>query len=155
MRAACLVLPCTGEPAMAQLGNWCLAGYRVRGNTSASGIIHGAVSQPALRGGSGCTMGRPSAIVRNEGGPTRCPPGLARSWHLWDGYCGKFVGEKCLGRCCAQPIAWATNAGKLELLARDRDLLAWMSANALARSREFTVAKYGERLLAALSGVGP
>jgi len=30
-----------------------------------------------------------------------------------------------------------------------------MSANALARSREFTVEKYGERLLAALSGVGP
>jgi len=41
-------------------------------------------------------------------------------------------------------------AGKLELLARDRDLLAWMSANALARSREFTVEKYGERLLAAI-----
>jgi hypothetical protein len=41
-------------------------------------------------------------------------------------------------------------AEKLELLARDRELLAWMSANALARSREFTLEKYGERLVAAL-----
>jgi glycosyltransferase involved in cell wall biosynthesis len=41
-------------------------------------------------------------------------------------------------------------ARKLELLARDRELLAWMSANATARSREFTVEKYGERLLAAI-----
>ena len=41
-------------------------------------------------------------------------------------------------------------ARKLQLLARDRELLAWMSANATARSREFTVEKYGERLLAAI-----
>jgi glycosyltransferase involved in cell wall biosynthesis len=41
-------------------------------------------------------------------------------------------------------------AEKLERLVRKRDLLAWMSANALARSREFTVEKYGERLLAAI-----
>jgi glycosyltransferase involved in cell wall biosynthesis len=41
-------------------------------------------------------------------------------------------------------------AEKLELLARDRELLAWMSANALARSREFTLEKYGERLLGAI-----
>jgi arginine decarboxylase-like protein len=38
----------------------------------------------------------------------------------------------------------------LELLARDRERLAWMSANATARSREFTVEKYGERLVAAI-----
>jgi glycosyltransferase involved in cell wall biosynthesis len=41
-------------------------------------------------------------------------------------------------------------AEKLELLARDRELLAWMSANALARSREFTLEKYGERLVGAI-----
>jgi glycosyltransferase involved in cell wall biosynthesis len=41
-------------------------------------------------------------------------------------------------------------ARKLELLARDRERLAWMSANATARSREFTVEKYGERLVAAI-----
>jgi glycosyltransferase involved in cell wall biosynthesis len=39
---------------------------------------------------------------------------------------------------------------KLELLARDHERLAWMSANAIARSREFTVEKYGERLVEAL-----
>jgi len=43
-------------------------------------------------------------------------------------------------------------AEKLELLARDRELLAWMSANALARSREFTLEKYGERLVGVLKG---
>jgi glycosyltransferase involved in cell wall biosynthesis len=39
---------------------------------------------------------------------------------------------------------------KLELLARDREMLTWMSAQAVARSREFTLGKYGERLLEAL-----
>jgi glycosyltransferase involved in cell wall biosynthesis len=39
---------------------------------------------------------------------------------------------------------------KLELFIKNRDLLAWMSANAVERSREFTVEKYGGRLLAAL-----
>ncbi|MCL6507351.1 MAG: hypothetical protein K6T59_10010 [Bryobacteraceae bacterium] len=37
-------------------------------------------------------------------------------------------------------------AEKLELLARDRELLARMSSNALARSREFSLERYGERL---------
>ncbi|MGA2185623.1 MAG: glycosyltransferase family 4 protein [Bryobacteraceae bacterium] len=41
---------------------------------------------------------------------------------------------------------------KLDLLARDREMLAWMSANATARSRDFTLEKYGDRLLAALGG---
>jgi glycosyltransferase involved in cell wall biosynthesis len=41
-------------------------------------------------------------------------------------------------------------AEKLCLLARDRELLKWMSDNARARAREFTVPKYGERLLAAM-----
>jgi glycosyltransferase involved in cell wall biosynthesis len=43
-------------------------------------------------------------------------------------------------------------AEKLELLARDRELLAWMSSNGLAPSREFTLERYGERLLAAVRG---
>jgi len=42
-------------------------------------------------------------------------------------------------------------AEKLDLLAKDRDLLAAMSANAVARSREFTLAKYSERLVATLT----
>lgn len=42
-------------------------------------------------------------------------------------------------------------AQKLELLARDHERLAWMSANAIARSREYTLEKYGERLLAAIA----
>lgn len=42
---------------------------------------------------------------------------------------------------------------KLELLARDRDLWEWMSRNAQARAREFTVEKYGERLVAAIQEV--
>ena len=37
-------------------------------------------------------------------------------------------------------------AAKLDLLARDRELLAWMSENARHRAREFTWEKYGERL---------
>jgi len=41
-------------------------------------------------------------------------------------------------------------AEKLELLTRDRELLRWMSANALARPRKFTLEKYGERMLAAI-----
>lgn len=41
-------------------------------------------------------------------------------------------------------------ARKLELLARDRELLAQMSAAAMAGSREFTLEKYGEGLLAAI-----
>ena len=45
-------------------------------------------------------------------------------------------------------------AEKLELLTRDRELLHWMSANALARSREFTLEKYGERLITAISTAG-
>ena len=36
---------------------------------------------------------------------------------------------------------------KLELLARDREMLAWMSANANLRSTEFTVEKYSQRML--------
>jgi glycosyltransferase involved in cell wall biosynthesis len=39
---------------------------------------------------------------------------------------------------------------KLELLVRDRKMLAWMSANAAARSGEFTLEKYGERLMGAV-----
>jgi hypothetical protein len=39
---------------------------------------------------------------------------------------------------------------KLELLASDRERLDWMSANAAARSLEFTFEKYGERLVAAV-----
>jgi len=42
-------------------------------------------------------------------------------------------------------------AEKLELLACQPALLAEMSTNALARAREFTLEKYGERLLAALA----
>jgi glycosyltransferase involved in cell wall biosynthesis len=41
-------------------------------------------------------------------------------------------------------------AGKLELLARDRELRQWMSNNARERGREFTLKKYGERLVATL-----
>ena len=41
-------------------------------------------------------------------------------------------------------------AEKLEILARDRELLWWMSNNARDRAREFTVEKYGERLIATL-----
>jgi glycosyltransferase involved in cell wall biosynthesis len=44
----------------------------------------------------------------------------------------------------------AAIAGKLRLLAGDREWLSWMSANATARSREFTVEKYGERLVGAI-----
>jgi len=40
--------------------------------------------------------------------------------------------------------------GKLELLARDPELIAWISANGTARSREFSVEKYGERLVGAI-----
>ena len=39
---------------------------------------------------------------------------------------------------------------RLERLARDRELLGWMSDKALERSAEFTVDRYGERLVAAL-----
>jgi len=42
-------------------------------------------------------------------------------------------------------------AEKLEILARNRDLLAWMSANAVARSHEFSLEKYAERLIVAIS----
>jgi len=41
-------------------------------------------------------------------------------------------------------------AGRLELLARNRDLLKWMSKNARERAGEFTLREYGERLIAAL-----
>jgi glycosyltransferase involved in cell wall biosynthesis len=41
-------------------------------------------------------------------------------------------------------------AGRLRLLAGDRERLSWMSANATARSREFTVEKYGDRLVGAI-----
>jgi len=41
-------------------------------------------------------------------------------------------------------------AEKLELLARDRELLRWMSDNARERAREFTVEKYGDRLIPTL-----
>jgi len=41
-------------------------------------------------------------------------------------------------------------AEKLEILARDRELLWWMSNKARERAREFTVEKYGERLIATL-----
>lgn len=43
-------------------------------------------------------------------------------------------------------------AEKLESLARNGDLLEWMSSNARERAREFTVEKYGERLNAAIQG---
>ena len=39
---------------------------------------------------------------------------------------------------------------KLERLAADRELLAEMSRNALERAREFTVERYGERLVRAV-----
>jgi glycosyltransferase involved in cell wall biosynthesis len=42
-------------------------------------------------------------------------------------------------------------AEKLELLVRDHERLIWMSANAIARSGEYTLEKYGERLLAAIT----
>ncbi len=41
-------------------------------------------------------------------------------------------------------------AEKLELLAGDRERLAWMSRNARERARDFTVEKYGQRLLKVL-----
>ena len=41
-------------------------------------------------------------------------------------------------------------AAKLELLSRDRELLAWMSTNARQRAQEFTLEKYGERLIATI-----
>jgi glycosyltransferase involved in cell wall biosynthesis len=41
-------------------------------------------------------------------------------------------------------------AGKLQLLAHNRELLRWMSKNARRRAREFTVEKYGERLVMTL-----
>jgi len=43
---------------------------------------------------------------------------------------------------------------RLEMLYRDRELLQSVSRGALERAREFTVQKYGERLLAALAGQG-
>lgn len=46
--------------------------------------------------------------------------------------------------------SWEAIAEKLELLARDGDLLAWMSANAVERSQEFSLEKYGERLVTAI-----
>jgi len=39
---------------------------------------------------------------------------------------------------------------KLGLLTRDRELLAWMSSHAVARSGGFTIEKYGERRLGTL-----
>jgi glycosyltransferase involved in cell wall biosynthesis len=39
---------------------------------------------------------------------------------------------------------------RLEMLYRDRELLESMSRGAFARAREFTVEKYGERLLEAI-----
>jgi len=44
-------------------------------------------------------------------------------------------------------------AEKLELLIKDRNLLTWMSTNALQRSRDFTIERYGERLIGALSSL--
>jgi len=41
-------------------------------------------------------------------------------------------------------------ARSLDVLARNRELLTWMSENARERAREFTVEKYGERVIAAL-----
>jgi glycosyltransferase involved in cell wall biosynthesis len=43
-------------------------------------------------------------------------------------------------------------AGRVERLAQDAELRAQMAAHAKARAAEFTVAKYGQRLLAALTG---
>jgi len=43
-------------------------------------------------------------------------------------------------------------AEKLDLLARDRHLLAWMSRSARERAKEFTLEKYSERLVEALLG---
>jgi hypothetical protein len=52
-------------------------------------------------------------------------------------------------------IVPARNAGaiveRLEMLSRDRELLESMSRRAIRRALEFTVEKYGERLLAALA----
>jgi len=45
---------------------------------------------------------------------------------------------------------WESIVEKILLLARNRDLLETMSRNALERAREFTVEKYGERLVGAL-----
>ena len=38
-------------------------------------------------------------------------------------------------------------AAKLDQLARDRELLQWMSNNARQRAQEFSLEKYGERLI--------
>ena len=46
-------------------------------------------------------------------------------------------------------------AGRIEQLAQDVELRAQMVANAKARAAEFTVAAYGQRLLAALTGGMP
>jgi glycosyltransferase involved in cell wall biosynthesis len=43
---------------------------------------------------------------------------------------------------------------RVERLAGDSELWAEMSANALARASEYTIEKYGERLLAALQDAG-
>jgi glycosyltransferase involved in cell wall biosynthesis len=42
-------------------------------------------------------------------------------------------------------------AEKIDQLARDRDLLRWMSENARQRSRDFSLEKYGERLIGCIS----
>jgi glycosyltransferase involved in cell wall biosynthesis len=41
----------------------------------------------------------------------------------------------------------AALAEKIDLLARDRALLRWISQNARERAREFSVEKYAERLV--------
>jgi glycosyltransferase involved in cell wall biosynthesis len=48
----------------------------------------------------------------------------------------------------------AANADKIERLADDSDLLAVMSANALERAADYTLEKYGERLIEALESCG-
>jgi glycosyltransferase involved in cell wall biosynthesis len=54
------------------------------------------------------------------------------------------------------PVRDATAiAGRIEQLTQDVDLRAQMSAGAKARAAEFTVAAYGQRLLAALTGEVP
>jgi glycosyltransferase involved in cell wall biosynthesis len=54
------------------------------------------------------------------------------------------------------PVRDATAiAGRIERLARDVELRAQMAAKAKARAAEFTVAAYGQRLLAALTGAMP
>jgi glycosyltransferase involved in cell wall biosynthesis len=44
-------------------------------------------------------------------------------------------------------------AEKIELLAKNPELLAWMSHNARERAQEFSWEKYGERLVETISGV--